>query len=178
MDHKMDMEHFVGFPIEMKTDKFGLYIKSKLNLDKPLGQSLYSDYKFLMENDQEVHHSIGYVVTDRDQKDSSIIKELKLYEYSTVSIGANQKALAQEVKSELPSNLLKFDELVNNEVLIDLLGKNILSNEDILLKIIESDSFVSKVTNSYNTLRSDILAKEKANINTQLDDFLNTISKK
>lgn len=85
-------------PHVLKEDKTGLYFESKIS-DTALGKDvlqLYMD-KVLTE------HSIGYQIvkkeTDEKEETQKLI-ELKLWEGSTVSWGANMDALVSTVKTE------------------------------------------------------------------------------
>lgn len=85
-------------PHVLKEDKTGLYFESKIS-DTALGKDvlqLYMD-KVLTE------HSIGYQIvkkeTDEREETQKLI-ELKLWEGSTVSWGANMDALVSTVKTE------------------------------------------------------------------------------
>ena len=83
-------------PNVLKEDKKGLYFESKISLTA-LGKDvlqLYMD-KVLTE------HSIGYQIVKREvdeSTDTQKLIELKLWEGSTVSWGANMEALVESVK--------------------------------------------------------------------------------
>lgn len=93
-----DPTQILAKPSILKEDKRGLYFESKIS-DTSLGRDvlqLYRD-KVLTE------HSIGYQVVKREVDESTetqSLTELKLWEGSTVSWGANMEALVQTVKSE------------------------------------------------------------------------------
>jgi HK97 family phage prohead protease len=96
-------------PYVLKEDKKGLYFESKIS-DTSLGKDvlqLYRD-KVLTE------HSIGYNVIKREideKEETQKLIEVKLWEGSTVSWGANMEALVSTVKSE------KFDNTVWQRIL-------------------------------------------------------------
>lgn len=85
-------------PSVLKEDKHGLYFETKIS-DTTLGKDvlmLYRD-KVLSE------HSIGYQIVKREvdeRQETQKLTELKLWEGSTVSWGANMEALVATVKSE------------------------------------------------------------------------------
>lgn len=85
-------------PHVLKEDKTGLYFESKIS-DTALGKDvlqLYMD-KVLTE------HSIGYQIVKREvdeKEETQKLIELKLWEGSTVSWGANMDALVSTVKTE------------------------------------------------------------------------------
>ena len=87
-------------PHVLKEDKTGLYFESQISqtaLGKDVIQ-LYQD-KVLTE------HSIGYQIVKRErdeERDEQKLIELKLWEGSTVSWGANMDAVVSTVKDGLP----------------------------------------------------------------------------
>lgn len=93
-----DPTQVLAKPSVLKEDKYGLYFESKIS-DTTLGKDvlqLYRD-KVLTE------HSIGYQIIKREvdeQREEQKLVELKLWEGSTVSWGANMEALVTSVKSE------------------------------------------------------------------------------
>lgn len=94
-------------PAVLKEDKRGLYFESQISLTQ-LGKDviqLYQD-KVLSE------HSIGYQVVKREvdeKQEETKLLELKLWEGSTVSWGANMEALTESVKStEEKVNMIDF----------------------------------------------------------------------
>lgn len=85
-------------PYTLKEDKKGLYFESKIS-DTALGKDVLQLYldKVLTE------HSIGYQVVKREvdeAEETQKLLELKLWEGSTVSWGANMEALVSTVKTE------------------------------------------------------------------------------
>jgi len=88
----------LGKPHVLKEDKKGLYFESKIS-DTALGKDVLQLYldKVLTE------HSIGYNIVKREVDEQAEVQkllELKLWEGSTVSWGANMDALVETVKSE------------------------------------------------------------------------------
>lgn len=85
-------------PHVLKEDKTGLYFESKIS-DTALGKDVLQLYldKVLTE------HSIGYQIVKREvdeKEETQRLVELKLWEGSTVSWGANMDALVSTVKTE------------------------------------------------------------------------------
>lgn len=85
-------------PHVLKEDKTGLYFESKIS-DTALGKDVLQLYldKVLTE------HSIGYQIVKREvdeREETQRLVELKLWEGSTVSWGANMDALVSTVKTE------------------------------------------------------------------------------
>jgi HK97 family phage prohead protease len=97
-----DSTKILGKPQVLKEDKKGLYFESKIS-DTSLGRDviqLYRD-KVLTE------HSIGYQIVKREVDEQAEVQkliELKLWEGSTVSWGANMEALVDTVKAEGKDN--------------------------------------------------------------------------
>lgn len=96
--YQHDPYQVLGKPSVLKEDKKGLYFESKI-AETTLGKDvlqLYRD-KILTE------HSIGFNIVKREVDEAKEIQkltELKLWEGSTVSWGANMEALVGEVKAE------------------------------------------------------------------------------
>jgi len=85
-------------PHVLKEDKTGLYFESKIS-DTALGKDVLQLYldKVLTE------HSIGYQIVKKEvdeREETQKLVELKLWEGSTVSWGANMDALVSTVKTE------------------------------------------------------------------------------
>jgi uncharacterized protein len=93
-----DPMQILAKPFVLKEDKKGLYFESKIS-DTTLGRDviqLYRD-KVLTE------HSIGYNIVKREideKEETQKLIELKLWEGSTVSWGANMDALVETVKAD------------------------------------------------------------------------------
>jgi hypothetical protein len=68
-------------------------VESALNLEKQIARDLYSDYKFFKANGRSLEHSFMYQTIKRVENKNiqgEEITELKMYEYSTVALGANE----------------------------------------------------------------------------------------
>lgn len=91
----------VGVPKELNPhDPYGLDTVTQFNMNTALGKDMYHDVKLITENGQDADLSIGYRVIRRDQKNSKMILEYMLKEYSFLtSWGANPLAIATGVKS-------------------------------------------------------------------------------
>lgn len=90
----------IGKPKELKEDDIGLLSVTPI-VDTPLGVDTVKLYKAGVYNE----HSIGYRVMawdeeERDGRPVRILKELKLWEGSTVTWGANPKTPVVWMKSE------------------------------------------------------------------------------
>ena len=91
----------LGVPKEIDTeDPYGLKTVSQFNMQKEVSRDMFTDIKLYMENGLNAELSIGYEIIKRDEKDSKIIKEYKLYEYSFLTAwAANQMATVQGLKN-------------------------------------------------------------------------------
>ncbi len=98
-NHRPDQ--MLGVPLEMDTkDEFGLLTTSQFNMKTDLGKDMFHDVQLMHENGLNAELSIGYSIVRRDEKDKSIIKEYKLYEYSFLtSWAANQLSTVQGLKN-------------------------------------------------------------------------------
>jgi uncharacterized protein len=131
-------------PTILKEDKKGLYFESQISqtqLGKDVIQ-LYQD-KVLTE------HSIGYNIVKNlmDEKtQTQELIELKLWEGSTVSWGANMDALVSGVKGEGMPDKTTWDKLIN---LMDALDKALQGNY--------SDDTARQLEIKFNQLRQLII---------------------
>lgn len=96
-----DPSLMIGVPKEIDpADAYGLKTVTQFNMNTALGRDMYHDVKLITDNNQEADLSIGYRVVRRDQKNTKIIMEYKLREYSFLTAwGANSMAIATGVKS-------------------------------------------------------------------------------
>jgi HK97 family phage prohead protease len=110
-------------PQVLKEDKYGLYFESLIShtaLGKDVIQ-LYLD-KVLTE------HSIGYQIVKREvdeREEVQKLTELKLWEGSTVSWGANMEALVETVKADGVQDKKIWDKLLT---MMDALDKALQGN--------------------------------------------------
>lgn len=123
VDHQLRQTAIIGLPVKMYETDTHAVVESKLNLEKQLARDVFSDYKFFKENGKTLEHSYMYETIktneNRDIKGEDIA-ELKMYEYSTVALGANPETPLLDLKSfeqfditQLESYLRKYD--VSNE---------------------------------------------------------------
>ena len=116
IDHKLQQMFVVGLPLKMYETDTHAVIESKLNLEKQIAKDLFSDYKFFNENGKSLEHSFAYETIKGKAKSNGgeNIYELKMYEYTTVALGANPETPLFGIKSEfsvseLENYLRKFD---------------------------------------------------------------------
>ena len=121
IDHKLAQMYVVGLPVKMYETDTHAIVESKLNLEKQISRDLFADYKFFRDNGKSLEHSFAYnTIKKNDNSDirGEDIAEVKLYEYSTVALGANANTPLIDLKSyvdiaelitELEERLLKCD---------------------------------------------------------------------
>lgn len=95
-----DTTLLVGVPKELRPEHpDGLFTGTQFNMDTDLGRDMFNDVKLIHSNGQDADLSIGYRVVRRDQKNSKIITEYALREYSFLtSWGANPNAIVLGAK--------------------------------------------------------------------------------
>ena len=91
----------LGVPLELNPDdNYGLLTTTKFNLAKEVSRDMFTDIQLMKDNGLNAELSIGYNVIQRDEKNKSIIKEYKLFEYSFLtSWAANELSTVQGIKS-------------------------------------------------------------------------------
>lgn len=96
-----DTRLLIGVPKELRPEHpDGLFTGTQFNMETDLGKDMFNDIKLIHSNGQEADLSIGYQVVRRDQKNSKIITEYNLREYSFLtSWGANPNAVVLGAKS-------------------------------------------------------------------------------
>jgi len=128
LDHELKYQSVVGLPLKMyETDDHAI-VESVLNMELQKAKDLFSNYKFFAANDRTLEHSFMYETLKRN--DNSDIKgeeiaELKMYEYSTVAMGANSETPLLDIKSLKSSD----DILKSIKELTDHLTKGDITNE-------------------------------------------------
>ena len=105
----------IGTPITMVQDENGLLIDSKVSDIRD------GDYLKLYRDGVITEHSIGFEIIKSElaeNKEYQVIKEVKLWEYSSVTWGANENTpvvgMKSEMKAEFASELLGRLSKLNN----------------------------------------------------------------
>ena len=151
----------LGVPLNIDSnDNFGLLTTTKFNLNKEVSRDMYSDIILMKEHGLNAELSIGYEIIARDEKNRSIIKEYKLYEYSFLtSWAANELSTVQDIKSikttygilnliekayDLPYSDTRLKQietilksLDNKEPILDITPKDEPINEEELINLIK-----------------------------------------
>lgn len=91
----------LGVPKEIDAkDSYGLLTVSQFNMQKEMSRDMFTDIQLMKDNGMDAELSIGYEVSARDEKNRSIIKEYKLWEYSFLtSWAANSLSTVSDIKS-------------------------------------------------------------------------------
>lgn len=112
-----DPVQVVGRPLEMREDGSGLYTETKVS-DTALGRDLLT----LIEDGVIDEMSIGFIPVREDyddKKGANIIQEVKLIEYSFVTLASNSEARVQGLKgtaalSEITSSMKRMEKALRN----------------------------------------------------------------
>lgn len=135
MDHQLRQMAVVGLPLKMYENDTYAIVESRLNLEKQISRDLFSDYKFFKENGKTLEHSYMYETIKRnDNKEikGEEITELKMYEYSTVALGANEHTPLMDIKSLGFEDVQKLEEFLRKNDVTNNKGKQI---ENIIAQI-------------------------------------------
>lgn len=100
-------------PKELKEDQKGLYFVSQFPAEDNKQTSLQSDTIKLYDQGVYTEHSVGFqTVKNQMLNDVEHLTELRLWEGSTITWGANELAKVTEVKSEIKPKLITRMELL------------------------------------------------------------------
>lgn len=135
MDHQLRQMAVVGLPMKMEETETHAVVVSKLNLEKQISRDLFSDYKFFKENGKTLEHSYMYETIKRNENKEikgEEIAELKMYEYSTVALGANEHTPLLDLKSLAFDDITKLEEFLRKNDVTNSKGKQI---EEIIKQI-------------------------------------------
>jgi HK97 family phage prohead protease len=128
LDHELRYQSLVGLPAKMYETDTHAVVESVLNLELQKAKDLFSNYKFFAANDRTLEHSYMYETIKRNENNDikgEEIAELKMYEYSTVAMGANPETPLIDLKS-----LKSADDVLNSiEQLAQHLRKGDITNE-------------------------------------------------
>ena len=128
MDHQLRQMNVVGLPLKMYETDTHAVVESALNLEKQISRDLFSDYKFFKEHGKTLEHSYMYDTVktnpNRDIKGEDIA-ELKMYEYSTVALGANSETPLMDIKSWGVEDIVLLEEYLRKYDVSNVKGKQI-----------------------------------------------------
>ena len=145
----------LGVPLEIDIkDSYGLLTTTKFNLKKEVSRDMFTDIQLMKENGLNAELSIGYNIIRRKEKNQSIIKEYKLFEYSFLSSwAANEMSTVEDIKS-----------LKSTYGIIELIEKSYnLNYSDARLKQIETilKSLTEKEPSKIDTPNVEPIIKQK-----------------
>lgn len=140
----------IGVPLLIDTkDPYGLLTETKFNLNKPLSKDMFTDVKLMTDNNMSAELSIGYKVIKRDPKNTNIITEYKLMEYSFLSSwGANELSTVQGIKNI--KSTYGILELIEKAYDLDYSDKR-LQEIEALLKQLSSTQDLEPSTDTLNS---------------------------
>ena len=143
--HKV--ERIIGKPLEMKEDAIGLYCVSEIAKTTE-GEDALELYKMDL-----FEHSVGfYTVKGESQTGHYAILEAKLFEYSSVTWGANENTPLVGIKSLNKENaLLKLNERMNK--LVQAIRKGKLTDESFELLDLELKQIQQAYTDIIESLK-------------------------
>jgi HK97 family phage prohead protease len=128
MDHQLRQMAVVGLPMKMYETDTHAIVESALNLEKQIARDLFSDYKFFKEHGKTLEHSYMYdTIKTNDNKEikGEDIAELRMYEYSTVALGANPDTPLLDIKSFTFSDLKALEEYLGKYDVSDEKAKQV-----------------------------------------------------
>lgn len=161
--YQHNMNQPIGKPLSMKEDEKGLFIEAKIS-DSSLGQ----DVKTMVSEGILKEFSVGFIPIKEDlQKDVNYIKEIKLFEFSLVTLAANPLAKVTEYKgTKSVVNLMdEFDKLIKMSRKLD--NPHLLEFELRMLK--EKSSLILNESQKSELEKESVESKKIAN---ELDNFL------
>lgn len=171
MDHQLRQMAVVGLPMKMYETDTHAVVESVLNLEKQISRDLFSDYKFFKENGKTLEHSYMYETIKRNENKEikgEEITELKMYEYSTVALGANEFTPLLDIKSLDINDIVKLEDFLRKNDVTNTKGKQI---EKIIADIKALSEPQSTPKDEPVTLVAD---PEFENYKKELDEIKNT----
>lgn len=157
------LQHYdlIGRPLEMTEDEKGLLVLSQIS-GSTLGRDVIENYK-----DDLYEHSVGFEI-EKAYKDEGAniqyIQEIKLWEYSSVTWGANPNTPLVAMKGHSTEDVLKRLNSKMNKI-INALRKGNYTDEgfealEIQLKFINDqyNEIINSLKPSHDTLKPDYKA--------------------
>ena len=161
--YQHNMNQPIGKPLSMKEDEKGLFIEAKIS-DSSLGK----DVKTMVSEGILKEFSVGFISIKEDlQREVNYIKEIKLFEFSLVTLAANPLAKVTEYKgTKSVDNLMdEFDVLIKMSRKLD--NPHLLEFELRMLK--EKSSLILNESQKSELEKESVESKKIAN---ELDNFL------
>jgi len=162
--YQHNMHQPIGKAISMKEDDKGLFIEAKIS-DSSLGK----DVKTMVSEGILKEFSVGFIPIKEEQGAANInyIKEIKLFEFSLVTLAANPLAQVTEFKgTKSVDNLIdEFDKLIGMSRKLD--NPHLMEFELRMLR--EKSSLILNESQKYELQKESVESKRIAD---ELDNFL------
>ena len=161
--YQHNMNQPIGKPLSMKEDEKGLFIEAKIS-DSSLGK----DVKTMVSEGILKEFSVGFIPIKEDlQRDVNYIKEIKLFEFSLVTLAANPLAKVTEYKgTKSVDNLMdEFDVLIK---MSRKWGFGVLGEFE--LRMLKEKSSLILLESQKSELKKESVESKK--IANELDNFL------
>ena len=131
-----DPNKLIGKLVELKEDDNGLFFTSILSQNTHGKDALIEYQEGIL-----TEHSIGFVILQSDRQDDGVqlIKEVKLFEGSAVTWGANADTPVTEIKSMSNEQLAKELDNVVKYCKVGSLSDDLLSSVEIKIKQIQQE---------------------------------------
>ncbi|MFC4768734.1 HK97 family phage prohead protease [Effusibacillus consociatus] len=157
--YQHDMFYPIGKPLVLKEDSYGAYHETKV-----APTTTGKDVLVLIEEKVITEHSFGYatIKAEPDKKGGRFLKELKVFEYSLVTLGMNSETPVTSIKSlETTDQLAKRMEQVER-----ILRKGELQSEDLILAL---EHELKQWQEAVKSLKEP--EREVITVNTERKDF-------
>ena len=161
--YQHNMQQPIGKPLSMKEDDKGLYIEAKIS-----NSSLGKDVKTMVSEGILKEFSVGFIpIKEEVVGNYNHIKEIKLFEFSLVTLAANPLAQVTEYKgTKSVDNLMdEFDKLIKMSRKLD--NPHLLEFELRMLK--EKSSLILLESQNAELKKESV---ESTKIADELDNFL------
>ena len=161
--YQHNMQQPIGKPLSMKEDDKGLYIEAKIS-----NSSLGKDVKTMVSEGILKEFSVGFIpIKEEVVGNYNHIKEIKLFEFSLVTLAANPMAQVTEYKgTKSVDNLMdEFDKLIAMSRKLD--NPHLIEFE---LRMLREKSSLILLESQKSELKRESVESQK--IADELDNFL------
>lgn len=132
-----DVTELLGVPLEGSESEGNLVMVGKLNLQKQIGRDTLADYKLYAEAGRTLEHSIGVQAVKRDKEDKRLVKEWKMFEYSTLTHwGSNPQTFLVGLKSATADQVREAADFVRKAFTVRGYSDERLKNYDMELNLL------------------------------------------
>lgn len=164
--YQHDMYQPIGKPIKMEQNETGLYVEAKIS-----SSSLGKDVRTLVKEGALKEFSVGFIPIQQEEiMGKNVIKEIKLFEFSLVTLAANPAAVVTGFKGTK-----SVDDLVDEfDKLIKICRK--MDNPQLLeyeLRVLRQKTSLLENQSRKNELTSEEIEAKK--ISEGLDNFIKNL---